>query len=252
MLPMPGDLAGQFRQDALNFLALFDKQLPQRVVAVDRLHRLDEKRAAGGRHIVNQTRNRALALGFHRHDETVGANGHNRLLQKFCIRRGCDDLLQALADGNALAADFAADGRQFRACRVGKLVFGDDGGKNPLFEVFVRRDLGKEDVEVIFHALAVGIRLCLPRAFEDACHAQKLLRAQAATPDCAVHACAHITYPGKTWRTFEGNHAAGGACLLLKQPDFVCVGQRLRFEALFFPGGGTRLIGKKAKHLVKL
>ena len=42
MLPMPGDLAGQFRQDALNFLALFDKQLPQRVVAVDRLHRLDE------------------------------------------------------------------------------------------------------------------------------------------------------------------------------------------------------------------
>lgn len=130
--------------------------------------------------------------------------------------------------------------------------FGDDGGKNPLFEVFVRRDLGKEDVEVIFHALAVGIRLCLPRAFEDACHAQKLLRAQAATPDCAVHACAHITYPGKTGRTFEGNHAAGGARLLLKQPDFVCVGQRLRFEALFFPGGGTRLIGKKAKHLVKL
>ena len=46
---------------------------------------------------------------------------------------------------------------------------------------------------------------------------------------------------------------AGGARLLSASSlNFVCVGQRLRFEALFFPGGGTRLIGKKAKHLVKL
>ena len=68
VLPMPRDLAGELGEYPLDFLTFFDKELSQRVVAVHSLHGLNEKRAAGRRHVVNQTRNRALALGFHRHD----------------------------------------------------------------------------------------------------------------------------------------------------------------------------------------
>ena len=172
---MPRNLAGELGEYPLDFLALFDKELTKRVIAVHGLHGLNEKRTAGRRHVVHKARNRALALGLHRNNKPVGSNRHDRLLQKFCVSRRRDDLLKSLADGHALAADFTADRGKLRACRVGNFVFRDDGCKNSLFKVFIRRDLGKEDIEVIFHAVAVSVSLRLPRAFENARNAQKLL-----------------------------------------------------------------------------
>ena len=252
VLPMPRDLAGELGEYPLDFLALFDKELSKGVIAIHGLHGLNEKRAAGRRHVVNQTRNRALALGLYRHDKPVGANRHDRLLQKFCVGRRCDDLLKPLADGHALAADFAADGGKLRACRVGDLVFGDDGIENPLLQVFIRRDLGKEDIEVIFHAVAIRVSLRLPRAFENARNAQKLLGTEAPAAHRPVDARAHIAHTGESRRALEGNHAAGRARLLLKKPDFVRVGKRLDFEALLLSRRRAGLIGKEREHLVEL
>ena len=92
---LPGRrLGGKLGQDALDLLAFRNKQLPQLVVAVHGTHWLDEKCAARGRHVVHQSRQLALALGLDRHNETVGSDRHDRLLQNLRVGRRGDDLLQ--------------------------------------------------------------------------------------------------------------------------------------------------------------
>ena len=160
--------------------------------------------------------------------------------------------MKPFPDGHALAADLSADGGKLRACRVGDLVFGDDGIENPLFQVFIRRDLGKEDIEVVFHAVAIRVSLRLPRAFENARHAQKLLGTEAPAPHRPVDARAHIAHTGESRRALECDHAAGRTRLLLKKPDLVRIGQRLDLKALLFSRGRAGLISKKREHLVEL
>ena len=91
---MARSFSGEFGKNALDLLALSHEQFAQFVIAVDSGHGFDEIGAAGGGYVVHKARKLALALGLDRDDEAVGADGHDRLLQNFCVGRRGDDLLQ--------------------------------------------------------------------------------------------------------------------------------------------------------------
>ena len=166
-----------------------------------------------------------FALGLDGHDETVGADGHDRLLQDLRVGRRGDDLLQGLADLRALLADLAADGGKLAAGRVRDLVFGEDGVEDALFEVFIARDLLKIQVEdrSFLRALALCIALRLPRGAQHPGDPQQLLRAEAAAAIRAVKRRTDVIQPAERRRALDRDTFAGRARLFQQVPDLIRV-----------------------------
>ena len=63
---------------------------------------------------------------------------------------------------------------------------------------------------------------------------------------------AHVPRSGKSGRSLEGDELAGGARLLLKRANFVCIRERDGLPAAFLRRRARRLLRKQLQHLIKL
>ena len=92
-LPLGGALAGQDPQDAVDLLVLLGLQLLHLVVGLHHAHGLHKQCSAGGGHVVDKSRQTALALRLYRHHEPPVTLGDQRLLQHLGVGGGGDDAL---------------------------------------------------------------------------------------------------------------------------------------------------------------
>ena len=132
VLPLGGALAGQNAEDAVDLLLLPGLQFLQFVVGLHHAHRLDEQRRAGGGDVMHQSRQTALALRLHRHDEPPVPLGDQRLLQYLGVGRGGDDALQYLPPLGGSHPHTPPYVRQLRAGGVGDGLLVQNGGAYPV------------------------------------------------------------------------------------------------------------------------
>ena len=144
------DLGAQRRQNASDFLFLFQLQLAPGVVQFDRRQGLDEQGRAAGRRIVHDARNAALEAGLERDDVTPAARGDQRFLQKGAVLAAGDDALQARDQAFVRQLEVPAQNRQARAGVVAYVaVFRQRGADGDLqLAAFLRLvdDLGQQGV----------------------------------------------------------------------------------------------------------
>ena len=246
-----GRLRRQLCQNPLNFRLFLDLQFPQFVVGVDRLHGLHKEGAAGSGHVVDQTGNVILALAFHRHHKPSGTDGHNALPQRLGIGGRRDDFLQGFPDFAALDSDMAADIRQRAAGAVGNLLLGDDGIGNPVFQIFIGRQLPEIDIQTRGNSVGVGVSLDGPGHPETGCNFQQFAGRQAAAAAGPVQAGAHVPDAAQAGRAFEGNQFTGGGGLFLKTAHFLGVGLRFQVAASFLGRVADGLGRQKVQNAVQ-
>ena len=123
-------LGGQFGQDSLDLLLLFQLQLPQGIVGVDGRQGLYKVGRPRGGHVVDHAGHIVFALGLDGDHIPALPDGDDGLPQKFGIGRGRDHLLQAVPDFPGLDAHMAADIRQRGGGCVGNLLFRENGTEN--------------------------------------------------------------------------------------------------------------------------
>ena len=247
-----GRLGRQCGQNAFDLLFLADQQLTQGVVRIDGGHRLDEERAARRGHIVDQTGNFTLVFALDRHNIAVAAQRDDRVTQILGKARRGDDLLQRILDLCALDAHMAADIRQLAAGRVGDLLLGEDGVRDLLLKIAIRRKLLKIDIQHGRLAVLAVIGLDIADAAQHARNAQQLHGRQAAAAVGALQAGRHRLQFMEARRALADDHAAGSRRLLLEQTNFLRVVQRLQRAAAVLAILGVRAVGKLGQHVVQL
>ena len=105
---------------------------------------------------MHKTRYRALVLSLYRHDEAIRAHGDYRLLQRLCIGRRGNYLLQGVAHSRACRSYLSADIRKLGRCAVGYLVLSHYGGRYLFLKKSVRMQGGKQIVNACFSDGIVG------------------------------------------------------------------------------------------------
>ena len=247
-----GRLGRQCGQNAFDLLLLADQQLTQGVVRIDGGHRLDEERAARRGHIVDQTGNFTLVFALDRHNIAVAAQRDDRVTQILGKARRGDDLLQRILDLCALDAHMAADIRQLTAGRVGDLLLGEDGVRDLLLKIAIRRKLLKIDVQHSRLAVLAVIGLDIADAAQHTRNAQQLHRRQAAAAVSALEAGCHGLELMEARRALADDHAAGRRRLLLEQADLLRIVQRQQGAAAILAVLGVRAVCKLSQNVVQL
>ena len=253
ILPVRGAVRRQLHEDAINLNFLLRAQLPQLVVGLHRRHRLDEQRRAGTGHIVHQARNRALVLGLHRHDVALRAHGDDRLLQRFGIARGGNDLLQRVVHARGRGADQPADGRKLAGRGVGDLVLAGDGAG----DLVLQKAVGLQGVEQIVDAaflLPVGgaVGAHIARRLQHARDLQQLARVEHATHVRALQRCAHVLHAGKRRAALDDHHRRRGGRLVQALFHLGAVAGGTQRAGGIPRGGAHRLGGQQVQNRRKL
>ena len=78
-LPISSRFAGKLRKDSLNFFLFLQFQFPQRIIRVDRGHRLHKIGGTGGGNVVDKSGNIIFMLTLNRHNVATLTDGNNRL-----------------------------------------------------------------------------------------------------------------------------------------------------------------------------
>ena len=133
----------------------------------------------------------------------------------------------------AAVEDMAADIRQRAAGAVGNLLLGDDGVGNPVFQIFIGRQLPEIDIQTRGNSVGVGVSLDGPGHPETGRNFQQFAGRQAAAAAGPVQAGAHVPDAAQAGRAFEGNQFTGGGGLFLKAAHFLGVGLRFQVAASF-------------------
>ncbi len=132
---VPPDVGGQPAQDARDLLPLRKRQLLDVVVQRNDLHRLDEKRRAGGGLVVHDARHRLPVFLLDGNHIAIPAHGDDGVLQIFLLRRGVDHRGKRVLDFLLRDADAPTELRQRHAGVVAERAVFVDGVAEAVFKL---------------------------------------------------------------------------------------------------------------------
>ena len=252
VLAVRGALGAELRENALDLRFFLRFQLADLVIRLDRRHRLDKERCTGGRYIVHEARNAALALGLDRNNVAVRARCDDRVLQILCHGRRGDDLLKAVPDTGGRRAHFAADVRKLTARAVGDLILAGDGVYDLVLQKPVRLEHFEKmvDARLLLGAHAVGAHGA--RALQNAGDFQQLARVEHAAHIGAGERTAHIAQARERRAALVHHHILGGARLGEQPFDLRAVNARHKSDRLRLCRLGHRLSCEHFQHRRKL
>ena len=248
ILAVRGTLGGKLRENALDLRFFLRFQLADLVVCLDRRHRLDEERGAGGRNIVHEPRNAALAFGLDRNNVAIRARRDDRVLQKLRHGRRGDDLLQAVAHASRRRAHFAADVRKLTARAVGDLILAGDGVYDLVLQKAVRLEHFEKmvDARLLLGAHAVGAHGA--SALQHTRDLEKLARIEHAAHIGTGERAAHIAQTRKRRAALIDHHVLCIARLGEQPFDLRAVDARHESERLGLRRFGHRLPREHFQH----
>ena len=152
------DLPGKCRKDAVDLLFLKAAQLHDARVRFHNGRRFDEKRRARRRDVVDHAADLAAVLRFDGDNEPSVSQGDDRVLQVFACAGIFDHRIELVADGVLRCADLPANVVQCVAGRIRHLALRQDGVKDILLELRLRR----QRIEEIVDGQRVVLRHLIP------------------------------------------------------------------------------------------
>ena len=214
IFPMSGSLRRQFCQNPLDFLLFLQFQFPQRIIGIDRRHRLNEVSAAGGGNIMDKTGNIIAALGFYRHHITSATHGNDRLSQELAVGRRRNHLLQTVTNLARLNAHMAANVSERRRCVIRNLFLGQNCAEDLIFQIFIRGQGCKERIQNRCLIVLGHIALDVSGAAQHTGNPQQLNGLQASATVCPFQRCGYIGYVTKNGVALSGAKVRCGSGLL--------------------------------------